>query len=281
MLNIKRAKKAINKARYLINFSVRVCEFLYYRIKGRGVYTNQAHSDLGVKFFVPNLRSFERARYAHQKEPMTRRFISEIPHGSTLWDIGSNIGVFGILAAQRGVRTVCFEPLASNYFVLSKNVELNPSILDRVVIVPLALSDKSGVEVLYCPATEAGYSGVQFGRATDERGEEIGQRAKLNVLGISGSAVSEILPLRFRYPTHVKLDVDGIELEILQGLGSLLSCAYLRAVLVEVNLGHEESFSAISQLLNENGLFNCSEDREKTVLGKSNLLCFNYIFRRD
>lgn len=280
MLVPKALKIILHKVHYLVALTKRGAVFLYHRLRGESIYTNRYHHDSGVNFFVPNLRSFERARYAHQKEPITRRFISDIPDGATFWDIGSNIGVFGILAAKRGIRTVCFEPLASNYFALSKNVELNPATFDRIVIVPLALTNASGVETLYCPTTEAGYSGVQFGRTVDERGNEFRAQVKINLLGMSGSAVNEVLPHGFRDPTHIKLDVDGIELEILHGLGPLLSSANLRAVLVEVNLGVEQNLAAITQLMSENGLFNHPKDREQTVLGHRNASCFNYIFRR-
>lgn len=236
---------------------------------------------LGVKFYIPNFRSFERARYAHQKEPITRHFISELAEGSTFWDIGSNIGLFGILGAKRkGVKTVCFEPLPANFFILAKNVELNPEVSEQIVIVPLPLTNVSRVEALCCPLTEAGYSGVQFGRSIDESGNEFENPIKINLLGMTGASVSEILPNGFSRPTHIKLDVDGIELEILHGLGDLLRNDALRAVLVEININLQENYFAIQKLLNDNGFYNDVGDREQTVLAHSDPSCYNYIFRR-
>lgn len=274
----RKLRVVLYKLYYSCNRIVKLAIFWYFRLSGGGVLYNHT---LGVKFYIPNFRSFERARHAHQKEPITRRFISEIPDGSTFWDIGSNIGLYGILAAKRtGVNTVCFEPLPANYFILAKNVELNPEVGCQIVIVPLPLTNISGVEVLYCPVTEAGYSGVQFGHCLDESGNDLENPVKINMLGMSGNSVSKILPNSFSRPTHIKLDVDGIELEILSGLGDLLRSKMLKAVLVELNINAQENYFAIQKLLNDNELYNDVDDREQTVLGQGDPSFFNYIFRR-
>ncbi len=56
------------------------------------------------------------------------------------------------------------------------------------------------------------------------------------------------------FPTHVKIDVDGIELPILQGAPGLLRDPRLKSVLVELNLSDPEERRQAVSLIEEAGL---------------------------
>ena len=57
-------------------------------------------------------------------------------------------------------------------------------------------------------------------------------------------------------PTHLKIDVDGIELEILRGGMSLLRSEELQSVMCEVDESDSETTEQIHELLRRSGLSN-------------------------
>jgi len=109
-----------------------------------------------MKLAVPNSINRFRAKSFSSKEPETLDWIDQLPMGSKLWDIGANIGLYSIYAAQkRKCRVVAFEPSVFNLELLARNLFLN-GLQERVSLVPLALSDKLAVNQLRMTTTEWG-----------------------------------------------------------------------------------------------------------------------------
>src|SRR5690348_12226910 len=79
-----------------------------------------------------------------RKEPWTVQWLErEVTPGDVLYDVGANVGTFSLVAAvARGASVVAFEPGYANYARLCENLALN-SCSDRVLTVPLALSDSN------------------------------------------------------------------------------------------------------------------------------------------
>lgn len=197
---------------------------------------------------------------------------------SVLWDVGANIGVFSFLAAARGLSVVAFEPLYSNAYVLYKTLELNPKLSEHVVILPIALAMTDGVRDLYIPDSEAGYSGVQFGQVQPTLSDKAAQTAKVSMIGFSGDTVQKLLSTSVSVPDHVKIDVDGNELEILRGMDSVLSHPKVKSILVEAGTTADQK--EIDAFLAGFDFFNSAEDRERTIPGKESCQSYNLIYRR-
>ena len=65
-----------------------------------------------------------------------------ISPGDTVFDIGANIGVFTLCAAQQGARVYAFEPVPSTFEVLQHNIQLHG--FDRVAHARnIGLSDRA------------------------------------------------------------------------------------------------------------------------------------------
>src|SRR6185295_675790 len=80
------------------------------------------------------------------KEPETLAWIDKMEDGSTLWDVGANVGIYSIyfLAQKEKGRVVAFEPHPSNLAGLVDNLYGNDLLNDRVTIVSNPLySDRS------------------------------------------------------------------------------------------------------------------------------------------
>jgi len=79
-----------------------------------------------LRFLTPSALLRSRALSLRLKEPDTLQWIDGFGADEVFWDVGANVGVFGLYAAKRrGVRVLAFEPSASNYMVLCRNIRLN------------------------------------------------------------------------------------------------------------------------------------------------------------
>jgi FkbM family methyltransferase len=79
-----------------------------------------------LRFLNVSKGAFRRAFNLHMKEPDSLRWIDRMAPGSIFWDVGANVGVLSLYAAQRGdLQVHAFEPAAVNYYVLAANCELN------------------------------------------------------------------------------------------------------------------------------------------------------------
>ncbi len=114
------------------------------------------NTDIGsLKFFCPGTIPAWRARTLLTKEPETIEWINTFDKEDVLWDIGANVGIYSLYAALRGIHVCAFEPAPGNYYVLSRNIELN-SFDDRISSFCVAFNDETKLESFYMSNTEIG-----------------------------------------------------------------------------------------------------------------------------
>lgn len=191
-----------------------------------------------IKFYTPSPLLRSRAQSLLTKEADMIEWMDSMPEGSVLWDIGANVGVFSLYAAIcRRATVVAFEPAAANFQVLTRNIELN-GVSDRLTAYCLALSGKTQLGLLNLPSHAMGAALSQFG----QRGEMSRYLESANngiVQGMIGYAVDEFVahfsPV---LPTHLKMDVDGLELPILQGAPKFLREPRLRSMMIELSISN-------------------------------------------
>lgn len=139
-----------------------------------------------------------------------------------LLDVGANIGVYTLVAAVgHGARVVAVEPSLINAAALRANVALNPDV--RVDVHEIALSDRSGSGLLTATSDEPGATGVV--RAADEAAPGLAVRVDT----VDHLVATGAMPL----PTHVKVDIDGGEVEAVRGMERCLAERRLRSLIVE------------------------------------------------
>jgi FkbM family methyltransferase len=232
------------------------------------IYTLEA---LGRAFqlYCPNVKVFKRYDSIFRKEPETIEWIQGFKPGETLFDIGANIGLYSLLAASRGLKVVAFEPESQNFAVMNTNVQMN-RLSDNVVPLNLALSDRTAIDYLYMPIFSLGTAFNQFGRAPHPDPAHAEQTAKQAVISYTVDAFIEAFPEYF--PTHIKLDVDGLEPAIIFNALKTLENPEVKSMLVELDETIEAEKQAIDLI--------CSKGfaiREKhRHLGNEH----NYIFAR-
>ena len=167
------------------------------------------------------------------KEPETIAWIESWVDikGSCFFDIGSNIGLFGLYAAHhhRDLRVLSFEPESKNYTALSKNVLLNPDI--RVEPFRFALSDEIGISNLVVTDERVGNSNSQVNYSNvDSR--FVGGPMRIDPV-FRTTLDFLVDSMNFPTPDYVKIDVDGHEDSILNGAQKLIEARLIKSLLVE------------------------------------------------
>lgn len=179
------------------------------------------------------------------KEPLTVKWIETFQKEDTVFDIGANAGAYSLIMALYCKHVYAIEPASINYALLCKNISLNVSrgtIQNNVTPLNIALSDKNGLETLNYNSTELGTSGQQIVPILNP---VFSQKVICFTLDYF------ITLFNINTPTHLKIDVDGIELAILEGSQQLLANMALKSVMVEMN--GDSNSHLITKLLTKNG----------------------------
>lgn len=190
-------------------------------------------TDMGhVSFCGPDLRATHSQAAVFQiQEPDMMQWIREFPEGAFFWDIGANIGAFALYASLKPtVQVLAFEPGAGSFAVLNRNIELNAS--DRITAYCIAFAQDTRLDALNMERTEPGSAMHGFGTERDQFDQAIDVRFRQGAVGFAVDDFVKIFspPL----PTHVKIDVDGIEADILRGGRKTFSAPSVRSMIVEM-----------------------------------------------
>jgi FkbM family methyltransferase len=156
-----------------------------------------------------------RAATALTKEPGTIAWLDELQPGDVFYDIGANIGIYTIYAAEKVGPTghvYAVEPHLANAVSLLKNIAVN-GYQDRVTVVTAPMSNWQGAVEFYYRDLTAGASGSQVWRARGEDGQAFSPVAKELKVATTLNSLRTVA----RHPTAIKIDVDGHEAQILNG----------------------------------------------------------------
>jgi FkbM family methyltransferase len=198
------------------------------------------------RFRCETVRELNRCLNLFTKEPGTLNWIkSEFQPGQVFFDIGANMGVYTILAARQlapGGKVYAFEPHGPNFARLIDNILCNQVQRD-VIPSNFALHDSEGYLDFNYESVVAGTSNSQLAPSPDALAGggskgivELKHATSVDRLIDSGRAVS---------PHHVKIDVDGNEYLILQGMTTLLGSPQAPLTLqVEMNEPYSETIVA-------------------------------------
>ena len=133
--------------------------------------------------------------------------------------------------------------------LLARNLFLN-NLQEKVTIVPFALSDELGTNIMHMSTTEWGGALSTFGKDIGWDGGLISEVFTFKTFGLTLDQVVSIL--HFPYPDYIKMDVDGIEHFILQ-TGQWFFVR-LKGILVEINDDFTEQAEQSIEALEHAGL---------------------------
>jgi FkbM family methyltransferase len=178
----------------------------------------------------------------------SRELLVSVHAGDTVWDVGANVGVYATQFAERGAaNVVCFEPAPAAIAALQRCFAEKPEIAGSVRIVPIALGSRRSKAVF--SADGASPNNQILAAAGNQPTVEI------QVYSGDGALAELDLPS----PNVIKIDVEGYELEVIEGLSRVLASRTLRSVFIEVhfsllhNRGLDRAPAAILQTLRSQG----------------------------
>jgi FkbM family methyltransferase len=191
-----------------------------------------------IAFYCLGDLALWRARTLLKKEPETIEWIDDFQDGDVFWDVGANIGVYTLYAAiTRKVEVLAFEPSASNYLLLNRNVEIN-RLSDRVRAYCMAFAGETRLDALNMQSTQFGGAMSSFAEKRDHMGEEFIPTFRQGAIGF---AIDDfIASFNPPFPNHLKIDVDGIEDRIVAGARKTLSDPRLRSISIELEANRIE-----------------------------------------
>jgi FkbM family methyltransferase len=206
-----------------------------------------------IRFYTPSPLLMWRASSVLSKETDTIQWIDSFEKGAVFWDIGANVGVYSLYAAiKKGVFVIGFEPSAANFHVLSKNIQLN-KVGNLATAYCIAFSDRSKLGVLNMASAAMGAAISQFGRCGEMSQYWDGQGAPASH-GMIGFTIDDfIAQFNPPFPNYLKLDVDGLEPQILDGARTTLRDKRLRSLIVELDIKSESKNQNSLLLIEEAG----------------------------
>ena len=146
-------------------------------------------------------------------------------------------------AAQVGQsRVLAIEPEAQNFAILIENIVLN-NLQHAIVATNLAMSAKFGLGRLSVHAITKG--GAYYSFVPDGAESGSGVMTQVQV----GASLDDLVNrFGFDVPTHIKIDVDGHEPDIIRGATEVLSNERCRSILIEIQRNDPDHLAAVGKL---------------------------------
>jgi len=213
-----------------------------------------------------------------EKEPETIAWIDSFAPGDIFWDVGANVGIYSIYAAARGIRTFGFEPHFANYHQFCETIVLN-GLQDNVTPLCLAFAGGKSVSELHLASLDVGASMNNFGAATDFRGNPFDATFRQGMIGYDMDGF--IADFGMTVPNHLKIDVDGIELAIVQGAEVTLADPRLRSVSIELVDTDIAQVSAVMAIMERAGLYFIHKKQNAAFATPQTRDVLNFLFHRD
>jgi FkbM family methyltransferase len=194
-------------------------------------------NDSVLRFVCHSPMEEMRVRSLLVKEEGTIDWIRQyVRPGEVFLDIGANIGLYSLVAANvvgaKG-RVYSIEPHAVNVISLMQNVAAN-NFQDRIQVLSTALHNATGIFDFNYYSLEPGSAMSQLGELKDAYEQRFEPVMKELKLAMSLDDLIErhgLLP-----PQHIKIDVDGNERQVIEGMARLLQGkSRPHSVQVEIN----------------------------------------------
>jgi FkbM family methyltransferase len=235
-------------------------EALLYHLKGSGSgQLIQWNGPAGLKLWLNPKNYIDRILLRNEKHDpeVIDALIEQARPGDVFWDVGANIGLIGFLMLERlpSLKVYAFEPSPLTFTQLFENNSANNNIQH---LLQFALSSKEGLFPL----------SVKVNRNSSQNTfipqDQYNYDTYIMALCQTGDSVVDrgIAPA----PNILKIDVEGSEYNVFQGMKNALQQASLRAIVFE---GPTPEQSQIEELLLKSGF---TKPRALTNRGQTNYL---------
>ena len=194
--------------------------------------------DMTADFFVPISNHYicsdliDLAR--KNREPRLYRWLNGLGQGAVLFDVGTSYGQEAVLTSsltQNAVQVVGFDCGLYQSHVCALNKKLNG---DNFRFVFAAVSSTSGELITLTGNSDTHIPGLHK--------KNVPYEYEVMTLALDDFARANGVS-----PSHMKIDVDGAEMEVLKGAATLLSSGYLKEVFIEVDPQHHDALISLME----------------------------------
>jgi FkbM family methyltransferase len=160
--------------------------------------------------------------------------VLKLLRGADFVDVGAHVGLYAVtVASATPGRVLAFEPNPRARAQLVLNISLNE--LANVIVVPKAAAAVAGRGLLHVPDThDTSFSSLEAGRFAE------GEPVEVDV-----TTVDEEVTRAGLHPTVVKIDVEGAELAVLEGMRATIE-RHRPAIVCELHGTHREVAAALA-----------------------------------
>jgi FkbM family methyltransferase len=161
------------------------------------------------------------------ERPVLADFVTELTNDDVVLDVGANYGLYSAFAAaviDPGL-VVAVEPYPPNIGRIERTHELNGA---SICVKPIALADTDGETAFAPPSYGRDITGTTRIRQRGDESNITVPTARTDTL-IANGTIPE--------PTVVKIDVEGAEPLVLDGMGEYLASETLRVLYLEIHRG--------------------------------------------
>lgn len=189
-----------------------------------------------IVFPTPSEACEWRVRTLLTKEPLTIKWLNSFDSNEVVWDIGANIGIYTLYAAIiKQCNVFAFEPQHTNFYLLNDAILKNK--VDHMV-------------KAYCVALGNVTKITKLNQGNQEPGSSAHIITKRNRItfaqGCVELTIDKLVEMGVPQPSRVKLDVDGIELQIIQGGSNTLPKVH--SILTEIDRNNNKHLPLIEAI---------------------------------
>lgn len=223
------------------------------------------------EFETDSVKTYQRFTKLLNKEPDTILWIDSFDKNDVFWDIGANVGVFSFYAGYNGIKTFSFEPDPLNYKELSKMLILNNVNNISPFLIGIGTSQLGYFNLEFVD------DGLDSGRSMRTLNTSGITNPNLNYIKTLTMSLNSLVELLFLdFPNHIKIDVDGNEIGILDNQFQFLNNPKLKSVLIELDESEQSSLNRIIDIMKR-----CNFVIYKRCSTATGSKFINYIFRKS
>ena len=179
------------------------------------------------------------------KEPETLEWINGFDDKAEFWDVGANVGLYSIYAAKlKSCKVTAIEPSVFNLELLAKNIYVN-SLNNTINILPFSLSNEPSISTFHNTSVLNGSALSSLEDSTQKIFKPILSECFYKIPVLTLDLIPSIFNIK--KPKYLKIDVDGLEYEILLGANKILD--NINSVLIEIDEGDKQKSKDIISLL--------------------------------
>lgn len=236
------------------------------------------HKGISFALGTSTANEAHRAFTFSSKEPETLDWVDHFQGPNPVFfDVGANVGIYSLYAQQRWPdgRIFAFEPESQSFAALCRNVYRNCWSGGDATIQPfqIAIAKVSHLGSLTVNSMKAGAG------ASALDGDYQFFKSKIFRQGVAAYSLDDLVGTHnLPQPNYLKIDVDGLEADILLGAEQVLRSPSLRGLLVEFQYRDEAEVAPQIASLKAMGLI--LEVRSAWQADYHGLLSRNFIFRR-